>query len=192
MLDTLLKLDGDILLWIQDNLRAGWLDPIMKFITYLANGGALWIGICVLLLILKKTRTTGIVCSCSLAVTFLINNIILKNIIARTRPCEVVEELNRIIGAQSDFSFSPGHSGASFAVAVVMFMEMPKKYGVPALIVATLIAFSRLYVGVHYPFDVIAGVLTNDICCYNSGNIQKILQGQRNILKNRRNLTGGF
>ena len=56
--------------------------PIMKFITYLANGGALWIGICVLLLILKKTRTTGIVCSCSLAVTFLINNIILKNIIA--------------------------------------------------------------------------------------------------------------
>ena len=58
MLDTLLKLDGDILLWIQDNLRAGWLDPIMKFITYLANGGALWIGICVLLLILKKTRTS--------------------------------------------------------------------------------------------------------------------------------------
>ena len=131
MLDTLLKLDGDILLWIQDNLRAGWLDPIMKFITYLANGGALWIGICVLLLIPKKTRTTGIVCSCSLAVTFLINNIILKNIIARTRPYEVVEGLNRIIGAQSDFSFPSGHSGASFAVAVVMFMEMPKKYGVP-------------------------------------------------------------
>lgn len=145
MLDTLLKLDGDILLWIQDNLRTGWLDPIMKFITYLANGGALWIGICVLLLILKKTRTTGIVCSCSLAVTFLINNIILKNIIARTRPYEVVEGLNRIIGAQSDYSFPSGHSGASFAVAVVMFMEMPKKYGVPALIVATLISFSRCY-----------------------------------------------
>lgn len=54
MLDTLLKIDGDILLWIQDNLRTGWLDPIMKFITYLANGGALWIGICVLLLILKR------------------------------------------------------------------------------------------------------------------------------------------
>ena len=139
MLDTLLKLDGDILLWIQDNLRAGWLDPIMKFITYLANGGALWIGICVLLLILKKTRTTGIVCSCSLAVTFLINNIILKNIIARTRPYEVVEGLNRIIGAQSDYSFPSGHSGASFAVAVVM------------------------YVGVHYPFDVIAGILTGTI-----------------------------
>ena len=163
MLDTLLKLDGDILLWIQDNLRAGWLDPIMKFITYLANGGALWIGICVLLLILKKTRTTGIVCSCSLAVTFLINNIILKNIIARTRPYEVVEGLNRIIGAQSDYSFPSGHSGASFAVAVVMFIEMPKKYGVPALIVATLVALSGLYVGVHYPLDVIAGVLAGTV-----------------------------
>lgn len=163
MIDTLLKLDGDILLWIQDNLRAGWLDPIMKFITYLANGGALWIGICVLLLILKKTRTTGLVCSCSLAATFLINNIILKNIIARTRPYEVVEGLNRIIGAQSDYSFPSGHSGASFAVAVVMFMEMPKKYGVPALIMATLIALSRLYVGVHYPSDVIAGILTGTL-----------------------------
>lgn len=163
MIDTLLKLDGDILLWIQDNLRAGWFDPIMKFITYLANGGALWIGICVLLLILKKTRTTGLVCSCSLAATFLINNIILKNIVARTRPYEVVEGLNRIIGAQSDYSFPSGHSGASFAVAVVMFMEMPKKYGVPALIVATLIALSRLYVGVHYPSDVIAGILTGTL-----------------------------
>lgn len=163
MIDTLLKLDGDILLWIQDNLRAGWLDPIMKFITYLANGGALWIGICVLLLILKKTRTTGLVCSCSLAATFLINNIILKNIIARTRPYEVVEGLNRIIGAQSDYSFPSGHSGASFAVAVVMFMEMPKKYGVPALIAATLIALSRLYVGVHYPSDVITGILTGTL-----------------------------
>lgn len=163
MIDTLLKLDGDILLWIQNNLRAGWLDPIMKFITYLANGGALWIGICVLLLILKKTRTTGLVCSCSLAATFLINNIILKNIVARTRPYEVVEGLNRIIGAQSDYSFPSGHSGASFAVAVVMFMEMPKKYGVPALIVATLIALSRLYVGVHYPSDVIAGILTGTL-----------------------------
>ena len=179
MLDTLLKLDGDILLWIQDNLRAGWLDPIMKFITYLANGGALWIGICVLLLILKKTRTTGIVCSCSLAVTFLLNNIILKNIIARTRPYEVVEGLNRIIGAQSDFSFPSGHSGASFAVAVVMFMEMPKKYGVPALIVATLIAFSRAVCWCTLSIRRYRRRSNgNDICCYNSSNIQKILQGQ--------------
>ena len=163
MLDTLLKLDGDILLWIQDNLRAGWLDPIMKFITYLANGGALWIAICVLLLILKKTRTTGLVCSISLASTFLLNNIILKNVVARTRPYEAIEELNRIIGAQSDYSFPSGHSGASFAVAVVIFMEMPKKYGVPALILAALIALSRLYVGVHYPSDVIAGILTGTV-----------------------------
>ena len=186
MLDTLLKLDGDILLWIQDNLRAGWLDPIMKFITYLANGGALWIGICVLLLILKKTRTTGIVCSCSLAVTFLINNIILKNIIARTRPYEVVEGLNRIIGAQSDFSFPSGHSGASFAVAVVMFMEMPKKY------VAEMFCdrLAATYSGnTHCVLTAVCWCTLsirryrrrsngNDICCYNSGNIQKILQGQ--------------
>ena len=178
MLDTLLKLDGDILLWIQDNLRAGWLDPIMKFITYLANGGALWIGICVLLLILKKTRTTGIVCSCSLAVTFLINNIILKNIIARTRPYEVVEGLNRIIGAQSDYSFPSGHSGASFAVAVVMFMEMRKiwracTYSGNTHCVLTAVCWCALSIRRYRRRS-----NGNDICCYHSGNIQKILQGQ--------------
>lgn len=178
MLDTLLKLDGDILLWIQDNLRAGWLDPIMKFITYLANGGALWIGICVLLLILKKTRTTGIVCSCSLAVTFLINNIILKNIIARTRPYEVVEGLNRIIGAQSDYSFPSGHSGASFAVAVVMFMEMPKiwracTYSGNTHCILTVVCWCTLSIRRYRRRS-----NGNDICCYHSGNTQKILQGQ--------------
>lgn len=163
MVDTLIKLDGDILLWIQDNLRADWLDPIIKAITYLGNGGIFWILVCILLMLIKKTRATGAVCSCSLAVTFLINNLILKNVIARVRPYEAIESLTRIIGAQSDFSFPSGHSGASFAVAVVIFMEMPKKYGIPAVILAFLIALSRLYVGVHYPSDVIAGIATGTV-----------------------------
>ena len=163
MIDTLIKLDGDILLWIQDNLRADWLDPIIKAITYLGNGGIFWILVCILLMLIKKTRATGAVCSCSLAVTFLINNLILKNVIARVRPYEAIESLTRIIGAQSDFSFPSGHSGASFAVAVVIFMEMPKKYGIPAVILAFLIALSRLYVGVHYPSDVIAGIATGTV-----------------------------
>lgn len=163
MIDTLIKLDGDILLWIQDNLRADCLDPIIKAITYLGNGGIFWILVCILLMLIKKTRATGAVCSCSLAVTFLINNLILKNVIARVRPYEAIESLTRIIGAQSDFSFPSGHSGASFAVAVVIFMEMPKKYGIPAVILAFLIALSRLYVGVHYPSDVIAGIATGTV-----------------------------
>ena len=109
---------------------------------------------------------------------YVMNFIILKNIIARTRPYEVVEGLNRIIGAQSDFSFPSGHSGASFAVAVVMFMEMPKKYGVPALsgnthCVLTAVCWCTLSIRRYRRRS-----NGNDICCYNSGNIQKILQRQ--------------
>jgi len=176
MLDTLLKLDGDILLWIQDNLRAGWLDPIMKFITYLANGGALWIGICVLLLILKKTRTTGIVCSCSLAVTFLINNIILKNIIARTRPYEVVEGLNRIIGAQSDSLGTFGGvicGGGGNVHGDAEKIWRACTYSGNTYCVLTAVCWCTLSIRRYRRRS-----NGNDICCYHSGNIQKILQGQ--------------
>lgn len=170
MLDKLLEIDGEILLWIQDHVRADFLDPVVKAITYLGNGGILMIALCIALLIIPKTRKLGIVCSCSLAATFLINNLILKNIIARTRPYEVVDGLSRIIGKQSDYSFPSGHSGASFAVAVPIFKECPYKIGIPFLILAFLIALSRLYVGVHYPTDVIAGILLGTLfgilACY--------------------------
>ena len=95
----------------------------------------------------------------SLAINALLVNVFLKNIVARSRPYEVIDGLTSLVGEQSDFSFPSGHTSSAFSVAVVMFMLMPKKYGVPALIVATLIAYSRLYVGVHYPSDIIGGLI---------------------------------
>ncbi len=170
MFDKLLEIDGEILLWIQQHLRADFLNPVVKGITYLGNGGILMIALCIILMIIPKTRRLGIVCSCSLAATFLLNNLLLKNIVARTRPYEAVNGLSRIIGKQSDYSFPSGHSGASFAVAVPIFKECPRRIGVPVLILAFLIALSRLYVGVHYPTDIIAGILLGTLfgtlsCC---------------------------
>lgn len=170
MFDKLLEIDGEILLWIQQHLRADFLNPVVKGITYLGNGGILMIALCIILMIIPKTRRLGIVCSCSLAATFLLNNLLLKNIVARTRPYEAVDGLSRIIGQQSDYSFPSGHSGASFAVAVPIFKECPRRIGVPVLILAFLIALSRLYVGVHYPTDIIAGILLGTLfgtlsCC---------------------------
>lgn len=168
-MDKLIEIDGKILLWIQEHLRAEWLNPIVKGITYLGEMGGMWALLCLALLIIPKTRRLGIVCSCSLALTFLIDNVLLKNLIARTRPYEVVEHLQRIVGKQSDFSFPSGHSGASFAVATVLLKETPKRYGVPAIILAALISLSRLYVGVHYPTDVAVGILMGTLfgllCC---------------------------
>ena len=95
----------------------------------------------------------------SLLGSLLINNVIIKNLVARPRPYTMVEGLNRIIEAQSDMSFPSGHTSSSFAAAMVIYCMCPKKISIPALILAALISLSRIYVGVHYPTDVLAGAL---------------------------------
>lgn len=163
MLESLLQLDGAILLWIQEHVRQDFLSPVVKFITHLGDAGWCWILLAVILLIVKKTRKIGLVTAVSLLSSYVVNNLILKNLVARVRPYEAVDGLQRIIEAQSDFSFPSGHSASSFAAAVVIFMLCPRKYGVPALVLAFLIALSRLYVGVHYPTDVLTGVISGSV-----------------------------
>ena len=163
MLESLLQLDGAILLWIQEHVRKDFLSPVVKFITHLGDAGWCWILLAVILLIVKKTRKIGLVTAVSLLSSYVVNNLILKNLVARVRPYEAVDGLQRIIEAQSDFSFPSGHSASSFATAVVIFMLCPRKYGVPALVLAFLIALSRLYVGVHYPTDVLTGVISGTV-----------------------------
>ncbi len=159
MLEHLMIAEQNILLWLQNNMRNDILNHIMIFITSLGNAGAIWIIMAVGLLIPKKTRKTGIMVISGLLLSFIINNIILKNLVARTRPYDMIAGLTSLVGIQSDYSFPSGHTASSFVAAVIMLGNLPKKYGVPAIILAFLIAFSRMYVGVHYPSDVIAGAL---------------------------------
>lgn len=160
MLDFLLTLDGNILLFIQEYLRHPMLTPVVRFITTLGNGGGIWIALTLLLLILPKTRKVGCMMAAALIGTLLVNNIFLKNLVARTRPYEVIAELTYLVPKPGEYSFPSGHAGSSFAVSCVMFRRLPKKYGVPALVLAILIGLSRLYVGVHYPSDVLFGMLS--------------------------------
>ena len=88
-------------------------------------------------------RRTGVLMTCSLLGSLIVNNLILKNLVARTRPYEAVDGLQRIIEAQRDLSFPSGHTGSSFAAAVVIFLTCPGKIGVPALILAFLIMFFK-------------------------------------------------
>lgn len=158
-LEFLLDMDRNILLWIQDMLRSAILTPIFIFITHLGDAGVLWILISLGLLIPKRTRKAGVLSLVALLGSLLINNMILKNLIARTRPYEVIPGLQLLIEKQHDFSFPSGHAGSSFAAAVVFYRKLPGKFGIPALVLASLIAVSRLYVGVHYPSDVLCGML---------------------------------
>ena len=146
--------DGSILLWIQEFVRCDLLTPFMKAVTHLGDHGQLWILLTVVLLCCKKTRKAGAACAISLLLSLLVNNMILK---------PLVQGLTLLIEKQKDASFPSGHTASSFAAAVVMFHMLPKRYGIPALLLAFLIGLSRLYVGVHYPTDVLCGLLSGTV-----------------------------
>ena len=156
-LQSVQNLDGEILLQIQQHLRTDMLTPFMKIVTFLGNGGWFWILCAVVLLAVPKTRKTGYAAVLSLIFGVIVTNLLLKNIVARPRPFAEIEALIPLIAKPTDFSFPSGHTTASFAVALVMLRMLPKKIGIPAVVLAALVAFSRLYLGVHYPTDVLVG-----------------------------------
>ena len=163
-MDWLWNLDGNILLWIQESVRAEWMNGIWRFITSLGNGGFLWIAAGLLMLFFKKTRMAGVSGLFAMALNYLMTNITLKNLVARPRPYTVLEELTILIDKPGEFSFPSGHTSSSFAFAFAVYLLLPQKYGIPAMVLAALIAVSRLYVGVHYPTDILGGIAVG-VCC---------------------------
>lgn len=158
-MDFFTSLDGRILLWIQDNIRCEALNSIFMFITRLGDKGFFWAALAVILMINKRTRPVGAACAAALLLSVVINNYLLKNLVRRARPFDTIAGLTSL-RTPHDFSFPSGHTGSSVAAAVTLFLGLPKKYGIPALVLAVLISLSRLYIGVHYPTDVLGGAVT--------------------------------
>lgn len=146
-------------MWIQENIRTEVLDWIMPLVSYLNTGGILAIITVMVLLIWRRYRQVGVTALVSLSSEFLLVNVLIKNIVHRTRPYFVNTELVLLGDQPGDFSFPSGHTGSAFAVAVVLLLCMPKRYGIPAVVVSTLIALSRVYNGAHYPTDVFGAFL---------------------------------
>lgn len=182
-MQPLWEIEGQLLLWIQNNLRQDWLTPIMQVITRFGDGGIFWIGFCILLLCIPKSRRTGIAASLSLALNGLVTNVCLKNVIGRIRPYVRFRELTVLTTIPSDTSFPSGHSAASFAVAAGVYMAGWKKTGIVLYIAAALIGFSRLYLGVHFPTDVIGGAIVGVLCAW---VIRKIIDGVIKLKKGRK------
>lgn len=147
-----------ILDWIQ-TIRTPAGDAVMCFITRLGDAGMIWILAAILLLAIPKTRRTGMVLAAALCIDFVLCNGILKNLFARIRPCEINTSISLLIARPGDFSFPSGHTAASFAAAAALFFAGERKLWKPAMVLASLIAFSRLYLYVHYPTDIIGGIL---------------------------------
>lgn len=153
--------DLPILDWIQANLKSDLLDTVMPIITLFGDGGVFWIAIAVLLLCIPKTRKIGLGMGFALLMGLVVCNITLKPLVGRIRPYDLQEQLGVTIplltDRMHDYSFPSGHTIASFEASVVL-LKNNKWMGIPAVILAVLIAFSRLYLYVHYPTDVIFSV----------------------------------
>lgn len=160
-----MNFDMAILDLIQSNIRTGFMDAIMPFITQLGDAGLMWIILSIGLIIPKKTRKIGFVMIIALILNGIICNIILKPMLARIRPFDVNTAIKLLINKPGDFSFPSGHTSASFTAASVLFFRKSKLF-VPSLVLAFLISFSRLYLYVHYPSDVLAGLVLGVLCGY--------------------------
>lgn len=134
------------------------LDKIMVGITTLGDAGMIWIALGLILLFVKKTRKCGILMLVSIALGAVVGNVILKNVIARPRPCWIDPNISLLIPNPHDFSFPSGHTLASFEAAITIFLHN-KKWGSLSLVLAALIAFSRMYLFVHFPTDIIGGIV---------------------------------
>ena len=147
-----------ILDWIQAHLRCGFLDAVLPAISRTANHGELWIILAVILLLIRGQRKYGASVACGLILDLVSCNIILKPLIGRIRPFTVNGLVELLIAAPTDASFPSGHTAASFA-AVFALKTAGSPLWKPALAVALVIAFSRLYLYVHWPSDVLGGAL---------------------------------
>lgn len=157
------EIDLQILDWIQAHLRCGFLDRIVPVITMLGEAGWIWILLAVVLLARKKTRKLGLAVAISLVVDLVLCNLLLKPLVARTRPFTYRPELTLLVSPPKDFSFPSGHTAASFAAASALAFAHCRHWR-PAMVLAVLIALSRLYLFVHYPTDVLSGTILGVLC----------------------------
>ena len=166
MLGWIQSLDEGALRFIAEHLRAPWLDGAVVFYTKLGNLGAVFFAAAIILLCIRKTRRYGITALAGLGIGVLEVNVIIKPLVNRPRPYAVMEDFTSLLHSSDGFSFPSGHTNAAFAFAVALCFALPKKYRAwkwTAVAAAALMGLSRLYVGVHYPTDVLAGVVTGSL-----------------------------
>ena len=219
-MEAITQFEGDLLVAIQNALNAEWLTPIMKVITMFGESGFFWIACCVLMLLFRKTRRLGIICSLSLAFTFICCNLVVKPIVDRERPWVTFEAVNAMLPPPGDASFPSGHSANAMGPAWALFIStMPVRHrisnadtgstrtirtyddvaplgwkgvnadprfahrlGAAGVVLAVLIGISRMYLGMHYPSDVICGLLLGMICATIVHAFIKKVEAKRGII----------
>ena len=157
--------DESALLFIQAHLRNDLLTPVMKLFTALGNGGLIWIVLGLGLLLYAGTRKKGLVYALALGGTAVLNNLIIKPLIARPRPYSIMEGLTVLVEKLSSSSFPSGHASSSFAAATALTLLFGRR-GAWSFVPAVLITLSRPYLGMHYLTDVLCGAVLGAVCAW--------------------------
>lgn len=165
MPEAIQTIDETVLRWIGENLRLSWLNAPVKLYTTLGNAGILFIVLTLVLLCIRSTRKVGLAAAGGLIVDLLVVNITIKPLVSRPRPWVVMEGFEVLLRSSDPNSFPSGHTCAAFAFAAAVCVAAPRKWmKAAALIVAALMGCSRLYVGVHFPSDVLSGAVIGTLC----------------------------
>lgn len=175
-----------ILDFIAEHFRCAFLDTVVPIVTKLGDAGIFWIALALLFLIIKKTRPLGLAMGIALILDLVCCNMILKPIVNRIRPYEVKKLLDGVmpellVKAPTDASFPSGHTAASFASFFALLFKRSKLW-IPACVLAVLIAFSRLYLYVHFPTDILGGIVVGLLVGWLGALIERKLEP---IIKNK-------
>ncbi len=157
-MDIIREIDFMVLEYIREHLRNGFLDNIMPVVTAFGNMGMFWVVVALIISAKRKYRKCSITMMIGMIMGVILGNFVVKNIVRRDRPCWINEIGDMLIANPQDFSFPSGHTMSSFIAATILFYY-DKRLGVPSFGVALLIAFSRMYLYVHFPTDIIGGAM---------------------------------
>ncbi len=155
-------LEFSILDWIQRHIRCEFLDAVLPAVSRLCDHGEVWIVLTAALLLRRSTRKAGLCAAAALVLDLVCCNLLLKPLIGRVRPFAVNAGVQLLTPPPLDASFPSGHTASSFAAAVSLWRAR-SPLRVPALVLAAVIAFSRLYLYVHWPTDVLGGLLLGSL-----------------------------
>ena len=165
MPEVIQRFDEQALVWIAEHMRSGLLDPFMKVYTQLGNTGMLFIVLGLVLLLFRSTRKAGFSALCAMLIGLVVVNFTIKPLAARERPWLVIENFVNLVPEKDPNSFPSGHTNAAFAFALAVSLSAPRRWmAVTAVCMAVVMGLSRLYVGVHFPSDVLVGALVGSLC----------------------------
>lgn len=165
MPEMIQQFDEQALVWIAEHVRCGLLDPFMKLYTQLGNTGMLFIVLGVVMLFFKQTRKAGVSALCAMLIGLFVVNFTIKPLVARARPWLVIENFVNLVPERDPNSFPSGHTNAAFAFAIAVCAAGSKRWmKIAAVCAAAVMGLSRLYVGVHFPSDVLVGAVVGSLC----------------------------